>query len=101
MIIYNITLKVDKSCADTWLLWMKKEHIPEMLQTGLFSDYRICRLLEQDEREELTFVVQYHCDSIENYQTYLSEHADDLRRKGIKKFGDQVIAFRTLMEILE
>lgn len=100
MILYNITLKVDKSCADAWLRWMKTEHIPEMMQTGLFSDYRICRLLEQDEREGRTFVVQYHCDSMEHYQTYLSEHADDLRRKGIQKFGDRVAAFRTLMEML-
>jgi hypothetical protein len=100
MIIYNVTLKVDKACADQWLHWMKTEHAPEMMRTGLFSDYRICRLLEQDEREGPTFVVQYNCDSMEHYEAYLSAHADAMRQKGLQKFGDQVAAFRTLMETL-
>lgn len=100
MIIYNITIKVESTVAEKWLQWMKEEHLAEMMNTGLFSDYRMCRLMEQDEADGVTFVVQYHTDSIENYQSYLDDHAPKMRQKGLAKFADKMVAFRTLMEVI-
>lgn len=100
MIIYNITIKVEAGVADQWLKWMKEEHLQDMMNTGLFSDYRISKLMEQDEAEGVTFVVQYHTDSIENYESYLAEHAPKMRQKGLAKFADKMIAFRTVMEVI-
>ena len=101
MIIYNVTLKVDHSIAGAWRQWMQETHIREMLATGLFHDFSLFRLLEQDESDGLTFVVQYHCGSMEDYQKYLDHHAAAMRRKGTDRFGDKVLAFRTLMETLD
>lgn len=100
MIIYNITIKVEPGIAEQWLIWMKEEHIAEMMNTGLFSDYRMSKLMEQDEADGVTFIVQYHTDSIENYQSYLSEHAPRMRQKGLSKFADKMVAFRTVMEVI-
>ncbi|HXS36869.1 MAG TPA: DUF4286 family protein [Flavipsychrobacter sp.] len=99
MIIYNVTLKVDNDIAKEWLLWMKNEHMPEVMRTGLFMDCRLCRLLEQDETEGITYAAQYYCDSLEHYNTYISEHANRLREKGFKKFGNKFAAFRTVMAV--
>lgn len=79
---------------------MKEEHTTDMMNTGLFSDYRLCRLMEQDEHDGVTFVVQYHSDSIENYQSYIKEHAERMRKKGLDKFGNKCAAFRTVMEMI-
>lgn len=98
MIIYNVTLKVDSSIATAWKAWMQEEHIPDMLATGLFVKKTFCRLLEQDETEGLTFVAQYFCSSVEDYKSYLQQYAPAMRQKGIDKFGEKVIGFRTLME---
>ncbi len=100
MIIYNVTVKVEPGIADKWMKWMKEEHLDEMMNTGLFSDYRLCRLMEQDESEGVTFVIQYHSDSIENYQSYVNEHAPHMRKKGMDKFGNKFAAFRTVMEVI-
>jgi len=99
MIIYNVTNKVAGSIVADWLKWMKEEHIPDLMNTGLFVDYRLCRLLEQDEAEGPTYIVQYFADSMEHYNTYISEHAPLLRDKAYKKFGDKIIAFRTIMAV--
>ena len=99
MIIYNVTIKVETDIKDQWVMWMKQEHIPDLMHTGLFVDYRLCRLLEQDEAEGVTYIVQYHCDSMEHYNTYIAEHAPVMREKGFKKFGNKFIAFRTVMEV--
>jgi hypothetical protein len=100
MIIYNVTTKVSNNINDAWLHWMKLEHIPAIMNTGLFHDYRICRLLEQDDQEGPTYSVQYFTDTLENYQTYLEEHAPAFRQLSYELFGSQFVAFRTVMQVV-
>lgn len=100
MIIYNITIKVTHNIHTDWLRWIKEVHIPEILDTGLFHDYRMCRLLEQDDTDGPTYTVQYVTDSLENYQTYVREHAPYFRQKTTDLFGDQFVAFRTVMQVV-
>jgi len=100
MIIYNVTIKVTPDIAGEYLQWLQEEHLQEMMQTGLFSSYRLCRLLEPEDPEGATYVVQYHCDSIENYKSYVDEHSQRMRQKGLDKFGNKMVAFRTIMELL-
>lgn len=98
MIIYNVTVKTEPGIAAEWEQWMKEEHMPELMTTGLFTDYKLCRLLEQDEMEGITYVAQYFCKDIEAYNTYIADHAPLMREKGFKRFGNRFIAFRTVME---
>lgn len=100
MLIYNVTLKVHPDVASEWKAWMLQTHIPEMINTGLFVRYNFCRLLDQDESDGITFVAQYFCNSRNDYEQYLQQHAPAMRQKGIDKFGDKVLGFRTLMEML-
>jgi hypothetical protein len=100
MIIYNTTVKVANNIADEWLVWMKEEYIPDHMRTGLFIDCRLCYLLEQDEVEGPTYIVQYFADNMENYNSYMAEHETQLREKGYRRFGNQFIAFHTVMEVV-
>ena len=101
MIIYNISIKVNKQIHENWLQWQKEEHIPEIMATGLFQKYIFSRLLEQDDSEGPTYVVQYFMDNIESYNLYLSTYAPLLRQKAMKKWGDQFIAFRSVLEAVQ
>lgn len=100
MIIYNVTVKVSIAIKDSWLEWMKQVHVPAIMETGLFHDYRICRLLEQDDTDGPTYAVQYWTDTLENYYTYLQEHAPRFRQQTFEMFGDQLVAFRTVMQVV-
>ncbi len=100
MIIYNVTLKVEKSVADSWVYWMKAEHMPDLMSTDLFIDCRLSRLLEQDEEDGITFSAQYYCDGMEEYNEYLALYAEKMREKAFKLFGGKFVAFRTIMEVL-
>jgi hypothetical protein len=99
MIIYNVTIKVENQIADEWLEWMKQEHIPELMDTGLFADARLSRLLEQDETEGITYIAQYFCKDMEAYRSYISDHSERMRNKSFARFGNRFIAFRTLMQV--
>lgn len=98
MIIYNVTIKVEHAIADEWVQWMRQEHMPELMDTGLFTANKLCRLLEQDDEDGITFIAQYFCNGLTEYNRYISEYAQGFRDKGLKKFGERFIAFRTVME---
>ena len=98
MIIYNVTIKIEKSIQEEWVQWMLNEHMPELYETGLFEKYQLCKLLEQDETEGITYTAQYYCHSLTEYEFYIQEYAKKMRDKGIARFGHQFIAFRTVME---
>jgi len=101
MIVYNVTIKVNWSILEKWLAWELEEDIPAIMACGLFNDYKFFRLLEQDETEGPTFVVQYFTSSLENYQKYIIEFAPARQESGRSKWGDGFIAFRTLMSLVD
>ena len=101
MIIYNVTTQVNWKIHEAWLEWMKTEHIPEVLATGLFTHHRLLRLIEVDETEGPTYAIQYFTSVREKYEKYINSHAKELREKVLAKWGDQVFAFRSLMEVVE
>jgi hypothetical protein len=98
MIYYNVTVKVNNNIAEPWLTWLLQVHIPEVMATGCFEAYRVCRMLETDDTEGPTFSVQYSAKNILEYERYIGEWAPPLRQASFEKWGDQFIAFRSLME---
>ena len=56
MLIYNVTIQVEQSVAADWLEWMQQVHIPEVLQSGLFTSHQLCRLLD-DHPDVVTYAV--------------------------------------------
>jgi hypothetical protein len=100
MLIYNVTTKVDWSINDAWLEWTTGIHIPEMMATGLFTDYRVVKLLEVDDIEGPTYAIQYYTRNRADYDQYIKEFAPAMTEKGTKRWGQQFIAFRTLMEVI-
>ena len=100
MIIYNVTIKVNLRIAEEWLVWLKEEHIPDLLSTGCFTHATILHLVEADDEEGITYAVQYHAPTQEQYERYIEHFSTAMRKKGHDKWGDQFIAFRTLMRVV-
>jgi hypothetical protein len=100
MIVYNITIKIVPGIEKEWVRWQQEEHIPDVMSSGQFTDHKFYRLLEQNEPDGITYIVQYFASSIENYDRYINETAPLLRQKAFNKWRDQFIAFRTIMEVV-
>ena len=101
MFIYNVTIKVTNDIAEKWLQWLQHEHIPEIKSTGCFSNARIMKLLEVDDSEGPTYAIQYFAENKELYELYIENFSTEMRRKSFEKWGDQFIAFRSIMEIVQ
>ncbi|ULQ51349.1 DUF4286 family protein [Flavihumibacter fluvii] len=100
MVIYNVTIKIEWAIHEAWRNWMLEEHMPEVVATGCFVKCQLLRLLEIDETDGPTFAAQYMAVSLEDYSTYIREHAAGMRKKVTEKWGNQVVAFRSLMEVV-
>jgi len=100
MLIYNITIQVNWTIHNDWLPWMQEVHIPEVMSTGMFTHFRILRLLEVDESEGPTYAFQYFAANREKYDYYIENFAPLFREKTIARWSDQFNAFRTLMEVV-
>lgn len=100
MIIYNVTIKVQDDIHEKWLQWLREEHIPEIIGTGCFTHANIFELLEVDTDEGPTYAVQYIAESKAQYNLYIDKYAAALRQKAFQKWGDQFIAFRSVMRIV-
>ena len=99
MILYNVTVNVEKSIEQAWLKWIKTEHMLDMINTGMFRSARIFRLLNVEQSEGTsTYAVQYYADTMEQFETYEKKYADTLRAEAQHKFGTRTVSFRTLME---
>ena len=100
MFIYNVTIKVQQAIKDEWLNWLKEEHIPEMINTGCFTNATVLQLLEIDDSEGPTFAIQYQAESKALYNQYIEKFAGIMRQKSFDKWGDNFIAFRSLMQVV-
>ncbi len=99
MIIYNVTCSMDTSIADEWLQWMIEVHIPEVMKTGCFQNFKILKILTNVEDDHgINYSIQYHSDTLEMYQMYMSKYSKLLQQKTRDKYGDRIMAFRTLLE---
>ena len=100
MVVYNITIKVEPQIEAEWKKWQIDEHIPEVMATGLFTENKFFRLLDEDESDGITYVVQYYASSLADYKKYNEGFATSLREKTFERWSNQLIAFHTVMEFV-
>lgn len=99
MIIYNVTLNIDKSIHKEWLVWIK-EHIPLVLATGKFKEAKLTKVLVEDAETD-TYSVQFRAHSRAALDAYYAEHAEGLKQDGLQRFADKMLSFRTELEVVD
>lgn len=101
MIVYNVTCNVDDSVHQEWVKWMKEEHLPEVMETGMFIEHNMYKLMtRQYDEQGTTYCIQYTCNTYADYEKYSTEFGPALKQKTLEKFGDKVLAIRSIMEMV-
>ncbi|WP_295717473.1 DUF4286 family protein [Mucilaginibacter sp.] len=100
MIVYNDTIILDEAIQEEWLHYMKTIHIPAVMATGLFSSHRILTVIDSP-NEGVTYCIQYHADSIEQFQQYYMNHLHKIQAAHQQKFDEKFVIFNTVMEEVE
>lgn len=100
MYIYNVTTKVDPAVHDSWLKWMLDVHIPEVLGTGCFEKHQLVRILDIDDSDGPTYAVQYYAAGKALYNRYEMQYAAGFRQEVRRQWGERVVSFSSLMEVV-
>ena len=99
MIIYNVTVNIDKTVTEEWLVWIN-QHIPKVLATGKFKEAKLTKVLVNDEEAD-TYSIQFRAHSRDSLDSYYAKDAEQLRAEGQQRFADKMLAFRTELEIID
>lgn len=98
MILYNVTVNVDKEAETEWLTWMRETHIPDVLATGMFLENKLYRILHDSEDGSINYSVQYFAENMDKLNEYMEYHSKKLQADVQVKFQDRVVSFRTVLE---
>lgn len=98
MVLYNVTVGIDLDVEEEWLNWMKVKHIPDVMATGQFIEYKIFKVLNQDNEDSTSYSIQYFAESIDKVVHYLDNHAPQFVEELRQRFPNKHVAFRTLLE---
>ncbi len=100
MLIYNTTYLVADRQFGPWMKWVNEVHIPFMLECG-FSKPQIAKVLSADpEQEGTSITVQFHIPDFLQLSNWDEEHAESVLGGLAERFGSDVLAFSTVLEIL-
>jgi len=99
--IYNVTVVVNPVVEERWLKWMREEHIPNVMETGLFSSFLFTQVFPEQEQDHPSYSIQYRAADLESIKLYMQMYADELRAKSAKAWGEHALAFRTVLEVLD
>jgi hypothetical protein len=98
MIIYNVTCKIAAAREEEWLKWMRETHVPEVCKVGEFVHATLLKLKFPVDDDGVTYAVQYHSPSMQLLDKYLTDSAPAMQVDHMLKFGEDVTAFRTILE---
>jgi hypothetical protein len=100
MFLYNITYNIDSDIEDHWLVWMKQVHLPSVMATGYFSDFKFYRLLNVKD-EGRTYSAQFFTNDLKKLEDYLHKDAPLLMEEHNQRYRHKHVAFRTVLQEVE
>lgn len=98
MLLYNVTIGIDREIENEWLAWMKTTHIPAILATGKFVDYKMYKILHDEGEPTISYSVQYFAHTVADVSAYLEQHEPLLGEELRVRYRDRHVVFRTLLE---
>jgi len=101
MILYNITFNVEHEIDAEWLNWMKKYYFEYVLDTDLFFDVKLFRLLTETGNDGITYSVQFFTDTLEKANIYLEKYAKKIVDEHNEAFKYKHVSFMTLLESVD
>ncbi len=98
MLLYNVTVGIDKEIESEWLIWIKQYYIPAVMLTGAFTDSKIYKILSLEDEDSVSYSIQYFSDGIEKIVYFLDNEGKVLVEEHRSKFKDKHVVFNTLLQ---
>ncbi len=98
MIVYTLTANIDEDLAEEWLKFMREEVIHFVNETQLTLDYKMFKVL--NDNEGVTYTFQFFFKDPFVYKLFLAEHHKNFAQL-LNRYGHPKVAyFNTLLQQL-
>jgi hypothetical protein len=99
-IIYEVNLEVHQEIHESYVEWLQI-HMKQMLTFDGFLEAHLFSLdqnsLNNSQDGWYLYTVQYKLRDIKCLESYLNEHASEMRQDGLNRFGDKFKASRRIL----
>ena len=100
MISYQVLCSVPHELEDEWIQWMLGEHIRDVMNTEMFYDYTIHKVLKPEQEGITDYCIRYDAESFARFDQYRQDFAPVLQAASKAKFGERIAISRIVMEKL-
>lgn len=100
MVLYNTTFAVAEPMSKAWEAYVKETLCPNLLEHGPFTEPRFCAILQQVEEGYVSYALQFVAPDRESVLKFKAEIWPRFEREIYRTYGEQVLNFGTLMDIL-
>ena len=101
MIIYNVACTMDKSISESWEKFFLEKHLDDVVNTGCFTKWSFRKLISDDETGKVTFVSEYHCPSMADFERYNANFAPGLKAEVGELFNSGYACERHFYELIK
>jgi len=101
MILYSITMNIEKAVHDSWMTWIKTYHLPTIMQTGLITENKMLKILNEEEGNTgITYSFQYYLKNLGDLEKYKTNFEPAIESELFKKYSNQFVQFKTILEVV-
>lgn len=101
MFIFNTTYLVSDKVHGAWLKWIREQHIPFMLGSSYLAQPQVARIITSDKQDGTSFSVQFHVKDMQTLKLWNKEYKVLFQENCSRQFGEEVIFFTTVMEVID
>lgn len=101
MLIYNTTYHIENDEARNFVIWLHEVYMPQIEEQGLLKNPRLTRILSHKEEESECFSLQWEVEDSQVLHRWHTQLGAKLNTEMVNAFKNKVIAFPTLMEVIE
>lgn len=101
MLVYNITFQVDFNDARNFVIWIHQAYIPRALEGAILHNARLCKILSHHDEDSECFSLQFEVEDSAALHKWYKQYGVALHEEMLKIFDQKVIAFTTLMEVID
>ncbi len=101
MILYSITINIEKTVHEQWMTWIRTYHLPTIMQTGLFVENKMLKILTEEENNTgITYSFQYYLKNLDDLKNYQTNFEPVIEAELFKKYSNQFVQFKTILEVV-
>lgn len=99
--LFNTTYQVDVNEARNFVIWLHECYIPQVKEQGTLSRPRMSRVLSHREQDSECFALEFEVENTAALHHWYQQHGMAFEKEIRKMFGEKVVWFSTLLEVIE